>query len=153
SGNNPLTARVLVNRVWQHHFGAGLVRTPSDFGLRGEPPTHPELLDYLAWRFMEEGWSIKKLHRWIMLSATYQQSNEGDRRLAGLDPENRLLGKMNCQRLDFEAMRDALLHVAGQPDGTMGGAAVPLTTAPFSRRRTVYGFIDRQNLPGVFRTF
>jgi hypothetical protein len=151
--NNPLTARVLVNRVWLHHFGAGLVRTPSDFGLRGEPPTHPQLLDWLAATFMDEGWSIKKLHRLILLSSTYQQASSNDPRRLQIDPENRLLARMNRQRLDFEAMRDSLLAVAGRLDTTMGGRAVELTTAPFSPRRSVYGFIDRQNLPGLFRTF
>jgi mono/diheme cytochrome c family protein len=151
--DNPLTARVLVNRVWLHHFGAGLVRTPSDFGLRGDPPTHPELLDWLAATFVDNGWSIKKLHRLIMLSSTYQQASGGERRLLEMDPDNRLLAHMNRRRLDFEAMRDSLLFVAGRLDTTMGGRAVELTTAPFSRRRTVYGFIDRQNLPGLFRTF
>ncbi len=151
--NNPLTARVLVNRVWLHHFGAGLVRTPSDFGLRGDPPTHPQLLDWLAAAFMDEGWSIKKLHRLILLSNTYQQANNDDPRLLQMDPDNRLLARMNRQRLDFEAMRDSLLFVAGRLDLKMGGRAVELTAAPFTARRTVYGFIDRQNLPGLFRTF
>ncbi len=151
--NNPLTARVLVNRVWLHHFGAGLVRTPSDFGLRGDPPTHPQLLDWLASAFMDEGWSIKKLHRLILLSNTYQQANNDDPRLLQMDPDNRLLARMNRQRLDFEAMRDSLLFVAGRLDLKMGGRAVELTAAPFTARRTVYGFIDRQNLPGLFRTF
>jgi mono/diheme cytochrome c family protein len=151
--NNPLTARVLVNRVWLHHFGFGLVRTPSDFGLRGDPPTHPELLDWLAATFMDNGWSIKKLHRLILLSSTYQQASGGDPRLLEMDPDNRLLARMNRRRLDFEAMRDSLLYVAGRLDTTMGGRAVELTTVPFSTRRSVYGFIDRQNLPGLFRTF
>jgi mono/diheme cytochrome c family protein len=150
---NPLTARVLVNRVWLHHFGAGLVRTPSDFGLRGEPPTHPELLDWLAATFMDDGWSIKKLHRLILLSNTYRQANNDDPHLLQIDPENRLLARRNRQRLDFEALRDSLLAAAGRLDPKMGGRAVELTTAPFSPRRTVYGFIDRQNLPGLFRTF
>ncbi|MHB1423834.1 MAG: PSD1 and planctomycete cytochrome C domain-containing protein [Gemmataceae bacterium] len=151
--NNPLTARVLVNRVWLHHFGAGLVRTPSDFGLRGDPPTHPELLDWLAAAFMDSGWSIKKLHRLILLSNTYQQASRDDPGLLRSDPENRLLARMNRRRLDFESMRDSLLAVAGRLDETIGGRAVELTTVPFSRRRSVYGFIDRQNLPGLFRTF
>lgn len=153
SKQNPLTARVMVNRVWLHHFGAGLVRTPSDFGLRGEPPTHPELLDYLAWRFMADGWSIKKLHRLIMLSSTYRQGSAEHPRYALLDPENRLLWRMNRRRLDFEAMRDSLLFASGQLDRTLGGPAVEITTPPFSGRRTIYGFIDRQNLPGLFRNF
>jgi mono/diheme cytochrome c family protein len=151
--NNPLTARVLVNRVWLHHFGAALVRTPSDFGLRGDPPTHPQLLDWLASAFMDNSWSIKKLHRLILLSNTYRQTSSDDARLLQMDPDNRQLARMNRQRLDFEAMRDSLLAVAGRLDTTMGGRAVELTTAPFSSRRSVYGFIDRQNLPGLFRTF
>jgi hypothetical protein len=151
--SNPLTARVLVNRVWQHHFGAGLVRTSGDFGTRGEPATHPELLDYLAATFVESGWSIKKLHRLILLSSVYQQASDDNPAGEQLDPENRLLWRMNRQRLDFEELRDSLLAVAGRLDTTAGGPAVDLTTAPFSTRRSVYGFIDRQNLPGLFRTF
>jgi len=159
SKTNPLTARVFVNRVWLYHFGAGLVRTPSDFGKQGERPTHPELLDYLASTFMAGGWSLKKLHRQIMLSATYQQScdppsqKSSDKALAA-DPENRLLWHMNRRRLELEAMRDTLLCVAGTLDArAVGGPSVDLWTEPFPRRRTLYGFIDRQNLPGVFRTF
>jgi hypothetical protein len=102
SRDNPLTARVLVNRVWLHHFGSALVATPSDFGLRSDPPTHPELLDYLAARFMDEGWSIKKLHRLIMLSGAYQQSSENNAACAKVDPNNQLLWRMNRQRLEFE---------------------------------------------------
>ncbi len=153
SADNPLTARVLVNRVWLHHFGQGLVRTPSDFGVRSDPPTHPELLDYLATRFVEEGWSIKQLHRLIVLSATYAQSSVDRADYALNDPANFGLWKMNRQRLDFEALRDSLLAAAGQLDLTPGGRGDELTTEPFSKRRAVYGMIDRQNLPGVFRTF
>ena len=163
SKDNPLTARVLVNRVWLHHFGQGLVRTPGDFGLRGEPPTHPELLDYLASEFMGraspgrqpgESWSIKRLHRLILCSATYQQScNPGQPEAPARDPENRLLSHQNRQRLDFEGLRDSLLRASGQLDAKAGGAPVDITTAPFSRRRSIYGFIDRQNLPGLFRAF
>jgi len=154
SKDNPLTARVIVNRVWTYHFGGlGLVRTPGDFGVKGEAPTHPELLDYLATRFMEEGWSLKKLHRTILLSSTYQQTSNARPDAAQADPENRLVHRMNRRRLDFEAMRDSLLAVAGQLDGSMGGRPVELTTPPFAKRRAVYGYIDRQNLPGVFRTF
>jgi hypothetical protein len=153
SPSNPLTARVFVNRVWLHHFGAALVRTPSDFGLRSEPPTHPELLDYLAARFIQDGWSVKKLHRLIMLSSTYQQSSEENPTCAKTDPNNTLLWRMNRQRLDFEALRDTLLAVSGKLDLTLGGQPVDITTSPFSTRRTVYGYVDRQNLPSVFRTF
>jgi hypothetical protein len=152
SPDNPLTARVMVNRVWMHHFGNGLVRTPGDFGTRGEPPTHPELLDFLAAAFMENGWSVKKLHRLIVRSNTYRQSSVADTQSTAADPENRLLGRMNRRRLEFEPLRDALLAVAGRLDGTPGGPPGEMT-ASHARRRTVYGFIDRQNLPGLLRTF
>jgi hypothetical protein len=153
SKENPLTARVLANRVWGWHFGAGLVRTPSDFGLRGEPPTHRELLDWLAATLMNNRWSIKKLHRVILLSNTYRQSSDVDQKRMNADPENRLFARMNRQRLDFEALRDSLLVTANRLDDKMGGPPVEITKAPFANRRTVYGFIDRQNLPGLFRTF
>ena len=150
---NPLTARVMVNRVWQHHFGAGIVRTPSDFGLRGERASHPALLDYLAWRFVEDGWSLKKLHRRIMLSAVYQQQSRDNPASRAKDPDNVLLWRMNRQRLDWEALRDALLAAGGNLDLTMGGPSVQLLTPPFAPRRSVYGFVDRLNLPGLLRTF
>lgn len=150
---NPLTARVMVNRVWLHHFGNGLVRTPSDYGLRGEAPTHPELLDYLASQFMANGWSIKTLHRTIMLSETYQQQSQSHTDGESKDPENRWLWRMNRRRLDWESLRDSLLTVSGQIDSKMGGPSIPLLSEPFSARRSIYGFIDRQNLPGLFRTF
>ncbi len=150
---NPLTARVLVNRVWHWHFGKGLVTTPSDFGLRSDPPSHPELLDHLAAGFVADGWSIKALHRRIMLSRTYQQSS-APRLDAGIrDPENRLVWRFSPLRLDFEAMRDSILAVSGDLDHMIGGRPVAITEAPFSSRRTVYGFIDRQNLDGLYRTF
>ncbi len=150
---NPLTARVIANRVWAYHFGKGLVRTPGDFGVKGDPPTHPELLDWLATRFMEDGWSLKKLHRLILLSATWQQQSDTRADAALKDPENRLLWRQNRQRLDFEAMRDSLLACSGELDAKMFGQAVDLTTAPYAKRRAVYGLIDRQNLPGLFRNF
>jgi len=153
SANNPLTARVLVNRVWMEHFGQGLVRTPSDFGLRGEAPTHPELLDYLTEQFIREGWSIKKLHRHILLSSAYQQQSADVAVAMQKDPENRLLWRMNRRRLDWEAMRDSLLAISGALDLTMGGPSVQLLNPPFPPRRTVYGFVDRQHLPSVLRTF
>jgi mono/diheme cytochrome c family protein len=151
--NNPLTARVFVNRVWAQHFAKGLVGTPSDFGVRSDPPSHPELLDYLADRFVKDGWSVKKLHRLMLLSDTYRQRSDDRPECVKLDPENALLWKFNRQRLDLEALRDGMLAVAGRLDLTTGGAAVDLLAAPFVPRRTVYGFIDRQNLPGLFRTF
>ena len=146
---NPLTARVLVNRVWLQHFGVGLVRTPSDFGLRSEPPSHPELLDHLAYDFIHHGWSLKWLHRQILLSSTYQQASTDRPECRGPDPENRLLWRMNRRRLEWEALRDALLAASGTLDLTIGGHSVDLMAEPFSHRRTVYGMIDRQNLPGV----
>lgn len=153
SPDNPLTARVIVNRVWAHHFGQGLVRTPSDFGLRSDPPSHPELLDYLAARFMAEGWSLKKLHRWILLSNAYQQSSDDRPEARAKDPENLLVWRMNRRRMDLEAMRDSLLSVGGTLDPSMGGPAVDIVKSPFSQRRSVYGHIERQNLPAFFRTF
>ena len=153
SDKNPLTARVIVNRIWGHHFGQAIVRTPSDFGHRGEMPSHPELLDYLALRFEHDGWSIKKMQKLIMLSAVYQQASDDDNAKRLIDPENVLLWKFNRQRLDFEAMRDSLLAVSGQLDERMGGQSVDIFAEPFSTRRTIYGSIDRQNLPSVLRAF
>ncbi len=150
--SNPLTARVMVNRVWLEHFGAGLVRTPSDFGTRGDAPSHPELLDSLAQRFMAGGWSLKKLHRDIMLSATYQQSSDDNPAARQVDAENRLLWRMNRRRLSFEQIRDSLLIVAGRLDDAIGGKAEDLLKAG-SYRRTVYGLIDRTIVPGVYRYF
>ncbi len=149
--DNPLTARVAVNRAWLHHFGEGLVRTPSDFGFRSEPPTHPELLDWLARRFAADGGSMKSLHRLIMLSAVYQQSSEDRPEARRADPDNRLIWRMTRRRLDFEALRDSLLAASGRLDLTMGGRPVQLGAS--SRRRTVYGYVDRLNLPGMFRVF
>ncbi|MBX3745133.1 MAG: PSD1 domain-containing protein [Verrucomicrobiae bacterium] len=153
SPDNPLTARVAVNRAWIHHFGAGLVRTPGDFGLRADPPTHPKLLDWLAASFVAEGWSMKALHRLILHSATWQQSGHVTPEAAVKDPDNRLLSHQNRRRLDFEALRDMLLQASGQLDLTMGGHAVEIAAQNYQPRRTVYGFVERQNLPGVFRTF
>jgi mono/diheme cytochrome c family protein len=153
SPENPLTARVMVNRIWMHHFGEGLVPTPSDFGVRSEQPSHPELLDWLASTFMEEGWSIKKLHRLIVLSQTYAQTSNDRPECVRVDPDNRLLWRMNRQRLEFEAVRDSLLAVAGNLDRKLGGRPVNLTTEPFSHRRTIYGLVDRQDLADVFRVF
>lgn len=119
--SNPLTARVMVNRIWQHHFGRGIVATENDFGARGEPPTHPELLEWLASRFIECGWSVKAMHRLIMGSATYQQSSAHDARAAEMDPEARLLWRFNQRRLSAEEIRDAMLFVSGDLDHTKGG--------------------------------
>ncbi len=149
---NPLTARVMVNRVWQWHFGAGLVRTPSDLGTRGAEPSHPELLDWLARRFGAEGWSLKKLHRRIMLSATYRQSSQDNPACRAVDPDNRLLWRMSRRRLSFEEMRDSMLAAAGRLDVSVGGRPIDLTTTA-ARRRTVYGAVDRIALPGFYRSF
>ncbi len=153
SKDNPLTARVFVNRVWMQHFGAPLVRTPSDFGLRSETPVQSELLDYLAWQFMEEGWSVKKLHKLIMLSSVYQQRSDVDPEYGRQDPLNDYYWRANRRRLEFEPMRDTLLAVSGALNSKLGGQPQDLQTRPFAPRRTIYGFIDRQNLPGMFRTF
>ncbi|MED5417146.1 MAG: DUF1553 domain-containing protein, partial [Verrucomicrobiota bacterium] len=119
--------RVFVNRVWAHHLGRGLVATPGDFGIAGERPSHPELLDWLARDFMEHGWDLKRLHRMILLSQTYQQSVR--RRVAHerIDPENILLGRANLRRLEAEAIRDALLAVSGKINLTLGGPPSPVT--------------------------
>jgi hypothetical protein len=153
SPENPLTARVYVNRVWLHHFGEGFVTTPGDFGVRTEAPVHRALLDYLAASFVENGWSTKYLHRLILLSATYRQSSDASPATVKADPENRLFSRFNRQRLDFEALRDTLLALTGTIDLRLGGLPVEIETEPFSTRRTVYALIERQNLPGLFRTF
>lgn len=150
---NPLTARVLVNRVWGHLFGAGLVTTPSDFGVRSDSPAQPEALDYLALQFVQEGWSVKQLIRRIVLSSVYRQRSDEGSPAQQIDPENRLFWRMNRRRKDFEAMRDGILAVAGNLDKTIGGPSVNIVGKDYAPRRTLYGFIDRQNLPGIFRTF
>ncbi|MBI1830482.1 MAG: DUF1553 domain-containing protein, partial [Planctomycetes bacterium] len=119
---HPLTARVIVNRVWQHHFGQGLVTTPNNFGLRGEPPSHPELLDHLAHEFVRHGWSIKWLHRYILSSKTYQLASNPTPELLAKDPSNRWLGRFSRQRLDAEALRDSMLAVSGKLDLKRPGA-------------------------------
>ena len=151
--DNPLTARVMVNRIWQWHFGAGLVATPSDFGMRCDLPSHPELLDWLARQFMDNGWSVKAMHRLILLSSTYRQGSDDNQAALSIDPENRLLWRVTAQRLSLEEMRDSLLAVDGDLDLTAGGRPVELFKAPFSKRRAVYGRVDRQFLPGVLRVF
>jgi Protein of unknown function (DUF1553)/Protein of unknown function (DUF1549)/Planctomycete cytochrome C len=150
--SNPLTARVIVNRVWQWHFGAGLIRTPSDLGTRGAEPSHAELLDSLARQFIADRWSLKKLHRRIMLSATYRQSSQDNPTARTADPENRLLWRMNRRRLSFEEIRDSVLATAGRLDDTASGRPIDLTKAG-SRGRTIYGTVDRITLPGFYRYF
>lgn len=174
STNNPLTARVLVNRVWQHHFGEGLVATPDDFGAMGAPPVNRELLDYLAAEFMARGWSMKSLHRMILGTRVYQQASDQNARFAAIDPFNKLLWRQNIRRLEFEPMRDLLLAIGGKLDTNMFGPPVPLASTGSGRgrrittvltptrdprdvgyttRRTVYGYIDRADLPEVFNHF
>ncbi len=159
SPDNPLTARVIVNRVWMHHFGSGLVSTPGDFGLRSEPPSHPELLDWLAVEFIEHDWSLKWLHRTIMSSATWQQGNSagsddaGAAHAATADAENRWLWHRPAQRLEFEALRDALLAVSGELDPALGGPPLNLFAEPSPPRRTLYGKIDRLDMPNLLRAF
>ncbi len=150
---NPLTGRVIVNRLWQQHFGDGLVRTPGDFGLRSEPPSHPALLDYLADSLVEGGWSLKKMHRRMVLSAAYRQMSVDRPECLEADPENRFLWKMNRRRLQFEALRDTLLAASGSLDSRMGGPPVQEFGDAFSSRRTVYAFIDRMDLPPILSTF
>jgi mono/diheme cytochrome c family protein len=173
---NPLTARVMVNRVWQHHFGEGFVTTPDDLGNQSAPPSHPELLDWLATRFMADGWSLKKLHKLILLSATWQQSSRNTPQFAAKDPYNRLLWRANIRRLEFEPLRDFILSVGGGLDTTtVGGHPVDLAgptrqppqgrgagrggrgsaagLLPPDPRRTVYGYVDRADIAEVLNTF
>ena len=130
SADHPLTARVMVNRLWQHHFGVGIVATPSDFGRNGRPPTHPELLDWLALYFVKEGYSIKKMHRLMMTSAAYQRSSAFSAEASAQDPENTLLWRMNRRRLEGESIRDSILAVSGILDSTMAG---PVFTRNFQK--------------------
>jgi hypothetical protein len=143
--DNPLTARVMVNRIWQHHFGEGLVRTPSNFGKLGRPPTHPELLDWLARQFVQSGWSVKQMHRLLMLSAAYRQASEAAPETLRADPDNRLFGRMNRRRLEAEAIRDNVLAVSGRLDTKRGGPAVRDFAAP---RRTLYLMTIRSDRSG-----
>jgi mono/diheme cytochrome c family protein len=152
SASNPLTARVMTNRIWMHHFGTGIVATPSNFGQLGEKPSHPELLDYLAARFMEQGWSVKKLHREIMLSSVYQLSAQKNEANFAADPENRLLWRYTRRRLDIEPMRDTLLLASGELDRTAGGPPLKIGDAG-NKRRTVYSFVSRRKLDGTLSLF
>jgi mono/diheme cytochrome c family protein len=152
SKDNPLTARVFVNRVWNWHFGDALVRTLGDFGLRSDPPANQELLDYVAARLMADGWSVKRLHKLIMLSATWQQGSHDNPANSKLDPGNSLFWRQNLQRLDFETMRDTLLTLGGKLDlADRGGPSDQDLNA--SDRRTVYGYVDRARIPDSLRIF
>ena len=163
---NPLTARVIVNRVWQWHFGEGLVRSPDNFGRLGERPTHPELIDFLAVRFQEQGWSLKNLHRQILLSSTWQMSTQFDPVAAEKDPENRLWWRINRRRLEVEALRDSILAVAGTLDSNMGGSLLPTPNRAYVTstaninpvvydppRRSLYLPVVRSALYDVFQAF
>ena len=157
SPDNPLTARVWVNRVWMHHFGQPLVENPSDFGLQTERPEQHELLDLLADFFVRNGWRTKPLHRWILASRAYQRSSRvppSDVMLSqrAADPDNALLWRAHRRRLDLEQMRDTFLAVADELDDSMFGRPLPITD-PENRRRTVYAFVERQNVPEIFGTF
>jgi mono/diheme cytochrome c family protein len=170
--DHPLTARVLVNRVWHWHFGRGIVATPNDFGRQGEPPTHPELLDWLATEFVENGWSIKKLHRLILTSEAYRRSSLPDEANARIDPANRYLWRMNRQRVDAETLRDSMLAVSGSLNLKVGGRPVvpplteeektgiwalkqwPVTLDPAEHnRRSVYLYVKRSFPYPMFSTF
>ena len=158
---NPLTARVWVNRLWQQHFGTGLVDTPSDFGIRSAPPSHADLLDWLAGELVSSGWSTRHVHRLLLRSATYRQRSDAARdaavaaRAREIDPGNRLLWRMNPHRLGFEEFRDTLLAVSGRLDPASGGRAADMFAGDGldNRRRSIYGLIDRQFLPTVLRVF
>lgn len=160
--DHPLTARVMVNRVWLHHFGQGIVRSPDNFGQLGERPTHPELLDWLALDFVQNGWSLKKLHKTILMSNTYRMSTAYNANAALVDPDNRLLWRMNRRRLEAEAIRDAMLAVSGKLDRAMGGSF--LATANFNYvgekdpnynilRRSLYLPVVRSSVFDFFQVF
>jgi hypothetical protein len=147
---NPLTARVFANRLWQGHFGEGLIRTPSNFGKLGDPPSHPELLDWLGRELVRRGWSMKAMHRLILLSATYQQSSTPTDKDMRIDGDNRLLSRQNRRRLEAEAVRDHLISASGQLDRRMGGLA---DRDPASRRRGLYQVTVRSDRTTVASLF
>ncbi len=165
--SNPLLARVIVNRVWKHHFGRGIVETVDNFGLTGEPPSHRELLDHLAYQFMAGGWSIKKLHRRMLLSSAYRMSSRPGGAADAADPLNKLLHRMPIRRLEAEAIRDSLLAVAGDLDRTLYGPSVPPYVSAFmdgrgkpksgpidgAGRRSIYIQVRRNYLTDMFLTF
>jgi hypothetical protein len=158
SADNPIFARVAVNRIWMHHFGAGIVPTPDDLGAMSVAPSHPELLDWLAQWFVKNGWSMKKLHKLILLSSAYRQSanpnlNPARAGAEELDPENRLLWRANLRRLDMEAIRDSLVLLTGRMDLRVGGKPINLSEEPFSYRRSVYGYVDRGELSDLHIQF
>jgi hypothetical protein len=149
-GAGALVARVIVNRVWQHHFGRGLVATPNDFGVSGDEPSHPELLEWLANDLVSHGWQLKRLHHLIMTSSVYRQSTAHDEKRAKLDRENQLLWRWQPRRLEGEAIRDSMLAVSGQLDTSMYG---PGTLDQNMKRRSIYFFIKRSKLIPVMMLF
>jgi hypothetical protein len=168
SAQNPLTARVYVNRVWRWHLGAGLVTSTENFGIQGDPPSHPELLDWLAHHFTQSGWSTKAMHRLILTSNTYQMASRhpDESKAISLDPENRLLWRFRLSRLEAEQIRDAILAVSGRLDESLGGKTIPLRNRQFvfdhssidhtkydSLRRAIYLPVIRNNLYSLFEQF
>jgi hypothetical protein len=153
SADHPLAARVWVNRVWQQHFGQGIVATASNFGLAGEPPTHPELLDWLANEFIESGWSTKHLHRLILTSRTYQQKRQYSENLAAIDPNNQFLWTWPRRRLSAEAIRDSMLSASAELDLSLGGTHLPRDTEQHALRRTIYLFQQRSHMPMIQQMF
>jgi hypothetical protein len=151
---NPLTARVLVNRVWHWHFGRGIVSTPSEFGKMGMPPSHPELLDHLALWFVKHGWSIKKLHRYVMNSATYRQQSLFRKDASLVDEANKFYWRMNPRRLEWEAMRDSILQVSDSLSHRDRGG-LPVDPFSFGQKnfRSLYGLLDREKIPATLRNF
>jgi hypothetical protein len=165
---NPLPARVMVNRLWHYHFGRGIVATPGDFGFNGTSPSHPELLDWLASRYIAEGWRLKPIHRQIVLSAAYRQSSRIDQKARDVDAQNRLLWRMAPRRLEAEAIRDAVLSVSGLLDPKMGGPGYNIwepnanyvaiykpraELGPDAFRRMVYQFKPRSRQDPTFGSF
>jgi hypothetical protein len=162
--DHPTTARVMVNRIWYHHFGTGLVKTLENFGVKGEPPSHPQLLDWLALEFINRGWSIKDMHRLMMNSRTYRQSNRITEEMQTRDPQNRLLSRMPLQRMNAEALRDSLLFVSGKLDNTPFGPPDLVTvdrnglvsenaTSTGGWRRSIYLLYRRTEIPSMMEAF
>src|SRR5207244_6323242 len=149
-GAGRLLARVIVNRLWQHHLGRGIVATPSDFGTRGERPTHPELLDWLATELIRNGWRLKPIHKLIVTSSTYMQSSQRDDAKARVDPDNRLFWRRPPHRLEAEVIRDALLSVSGALDTRMFG---PGTLNSANKRRSIYSTVKRSKLMPMMQLF
>jgi hypothetical protein len=166
--SNPLLPRVMVNRLWHHHFGEGIVRSTDDFGVQGQPPTHPELLDYLAAEFVRQGWSIKKMHRLMVLSNSYRMASRSDAKSEEADPQNKLLHRMPVRRLEAECIRDAILTVSGRIDLNLYGPSVMPHVTPFMQgrgrpgasgpldgngRRSIYVGVRRNFLTPMFLDF